>query len=112
MNIVIGTAKMTSRYGPSVGAEVLVLCDAIQSQPIGTTIHRNTLPSAISSTSSSATGLVRIDRSVEGRAAGSASTADERASLLWRSEDISLIPTPLGHEEHSRPSSPLFCRAP
>src|SRR3954467_15069502 len=66
-HIETGVARRTSRYGPNDGCEVSTVREAIHTQPTGIPIHRNTLPSAIRSTSRTAIGFVAIVRKREGR---------------------------------------------
>src|SRR4051794_4336402 len=83
-----GVAIRTSRYGPNDGCEVSTVREAIHTQPTGIPIHRNTLPSAIRSTSRTAIGLLAIVRKTDGRSRSTrvvAGTSQRLAGELARS---------------------------
>ncbi len=58
-NIPAGSPTRISRYGPIDGWEESVSAEASHTSPSGRPIHMTTEPAAISSTSTSATGLHR-----------------------------------------------------
>src|SRR3954469_22890325 len=62
-----GVATRTSTYGPNEGCEVFTVREAIHTHPSGIPIQRNTLPSAIRSTSRTAIGFLAMVRNTEGR---------------------------------------------
>src|SRR3954454_13211112 len=77
-----GVATSTSRYGPNEGCDVLTVRAAIHTQPTGIPIHRNTLPTAIISTSRTAIGLVAIVRRRDARSRSTPVVPATRQRLL------------------------------